>query len=255
ALAVGGRGRDFTLSTVKGVEVEPGAVGVSFGVGLGFSWPPPAGTIPAGRSIEFSVATVRDSARALSEELEVATDPAGNFLRMHLKGADAARITSTINAIAERFVQVAAELRRQKLTELTKILDQQLAGAHQNLLDAEQALERFQVNTIARPSQIPKAGGTDDPAFASFFKMQVDRDQVQRDREALERVIAQAGDSGLSAEALAVVGSVQQNVELKQALDELTTKQAELRALRYKYSEQYQPVERRVGDVGTVQRH
>ncbi|HXL07583.1 MAG TPA: polysaccharide biosynthesis tyrosine autokinase [Gemmatimonadales bacterium] len=253
-LTVDGRGRNFTLSTDKGVEVEHGAVGDSIGVRLGFSWAPPAGTIPAGRTIEFSVATVRDSARALSDELEVATDPAGNFLRMHLKGADAARITSTINAIAERFVQVAAELRRQKLTELTKILDQQLAGAHQNLLDAEQALERFQVNTIARPSQIPKAGGTDDPAFTSFFKMQVDRDQVQRDREALERVLAQSGDSGLSAEALAVVGSVQQNVQLTQALAELTTKQAELRALRYKYADAYPLVQKRLGEIATLQR-
>ncbi len=253
-LAIDGSGRTFTLSTDKGVEVEHGAVGDSIGARLGFTWAPPAGTIPAGRTMEFSVATVRDPARSLSDELEVATDPAGNFLRMHLKGADAARITSTINAIAERFVQVAAELRRQKLTELTKILDQQLAGAHQNLLDAEQALERFQVNTIARPSQIPKAGGTDDPAFASFFKMQVDRDQVQRDREALERVIAQAGDSGLSAEALAVVGSVQQNVQLTQALAELTTKQAELRALRYKYADAYPLVQKRLGEIATLQR-
>jgi len=253
-LAIDGSGRTFTLSTDKGVEVEHGAVGDSIGARLGFTWAPPAGTIPAGRTMEFSVATVRDSARSLSEELEVATDPAGNFLRMHLKGADAGRITATVNAIAERFVQVAAELRRQKLTELTKILDQQLAGAHQNLLDAEQALERFQVNTIARPSQIPKAGGTDDPAFASFFKMQVDRDQVQRDREALERVIAQAGDSGLSAEALAVVGSVQQNVQLTQALAELTTKQAELRALRYKYADAYPLVQKRLGEIATLQR-
>jgi len=253
-LAIDGSGRTFTLSTDKGVEVEHGAVGDSIGARLGFTWAPPAGTIPAGRTMEFSVATVRDSARSLSDELEVATDPAGNFLRMHLKGADAGRITATVNAIAERFVQVAAELRRQKLTELTKILDQQLAGAHQNLLDAEQALERFQVNTIARPSQIPKAGGTDDPAFASFFKMQVDRDQVQRDREALERVIAQAGDSGLSAEALAVVGSVQQNVQLTQALAELTTKQAELRALRYKYADAYPLVQKRLGEIATLQR-
>ena len=253
-LAIDGSGRTFTLSTDKGVEVEHGAVGDSIGARLGFTWAPPAGTIPAGRTMEFSVATVRDSARSLSEELEVATDPAGNFLRMHLKGADAGRITATVNAIAERFVQVAAELRRQKLTELTKILDQQLAGAHQNLLDAEQALERFQVNTIARPSQIPKAGGTDDPAFASFFKMQVDRDQLQRDREALERVIAQAGDSGLSAEALAVVGSVQQNVQLTQALAELTTKQAELRALRYKYADAYPLVQKRLGEIATLQR-
>lgn len=253
-LAVDGNGRGFTLSTEKGVEIEHGAVGDSIGARLGFTWAPPAGTIPAGRTIEFSVATVRDSARALSDELDVAADPAGNFLRMHLKGTDPVRITSTINGIAERFVLVAAELRKQKLTELTKILDQQVASAHQNLLDAEKALERFQVSTIAHPTQIPKAGGGDDPAFASFFKMQVDQEQVKRDREALERVIAQAGDSGLSPEALAVVGSVQQNVQLTQALAELTTKQAELRALRYKYADAYPLVQRRLTEVATLQR-
>ena len=253
-LAVDGSGKAYTLSTDKGVEVEHGAVGDSIGARLGFTWAPPAGTIPAGRTIEFSVATVRDSARALSEGLEVDNDPAGTFLRMHLKGADAVRITSTINAIAERFVQVAAELRRQKLTELTKILDQQLAAAHQNLQDAEKALERFQVSVITRPSQVPKAGPGDDPAFKNFFTMQVDREQARRDREALERVLAQAGDSGVSPEALAIVGSVQQNADLKQALAELTTKQAELRALRYKYSDQYPLVQRRLSDVATLER-
>jgi polysaccharide biosynthesis transport protein len=258
-LALDGSGKTFTLSTDKGVEVEHGAVGDSIGARLGFTWAPAAGTIPAGRTIEFSVATVRDSARALSDELEVAADPAGNFLRMHLKGADAARITATINAIAERFVQVAAELRRQKLTELTKILDQQLAAAHQNLLDAEQALERFQVKAITLPST--PAGGSrsagasaDDPAFKSFFGMQVERQQVQQDRDALARVLAQAGDSGVSPEALAIVGSVQQNVQLKQALDELTSKQAELRALRYKYSDAYPLVQRRLSEVSTLER-
>ena len=263
-LALDGSGKTFTLSTDKGVEVERGAVGDSIGARLGFGWAPAAGTIPPGRTIEFSVATVRDSARALSEQLEVATDPAGNFLRMHLKGADAARITSTINAIADRFVLVAADLRRQKLTELTKILDQQLAAAHQNLLDAEQALEKFQVKTItlpsmaasgSRPAGVPTAGaGSDDPAFKNFFSMQVDRQQVQQDREALQRVLAQAGDSGVSPEALAIVGAVQQNVDLKKALEELTTKQAELRALRYKYSDAYPLVQRRLNEVATLQR-
>ena len=251
-LTVDGNGRGFTLSTDKGVEVEHGTIGDSIGARLGFAWAPAAGTIPGGRTIEFSVATVRDSARALAEGLEVATDPAGNFLRMHLKGTDPARITSTINAIAERFVQVAAELRRQKLTELTKILDQQLAGAHQNLLDAEKALERFQVNTITRP--VPRAGASDNPAFNNFFKMQVDQEQVKRDREALERVLAQQGDSGLSPEALAVVGSVQQNVQLTQTLSELTQKQAELRALRYKYSDAYPLVQKRLGEIATLQK-
>src|SRR5205807_7853091 len=92
-LAVDGTGKTFTLSTDKGVEVEHGAVGDSIGARLGFAWAPSAGTTPTGRAIEFSVATVRDSARALCEDLEVATDPGGNFLRMHLQAEDAARIT------------------------------------------------------------------------------------------------------------------------------------------------------------------
>src|SRR5205807_1215454 len=78
--------------------------------------------------------------------------------------------------------------------------------------------------------------------------------QVQQDRDALERVLKQAGDSGVSPEALAIVGSVQQNVQLKQALDELTTKQAELRALRYKYNDAYPLVQRRLTEVATLQR-
>src|SRR5438105_3639009 len=120
-LALDGSGKTFTLSTDKGVEVEHGAVGDSIGARLGFTWVPPAGSVPAGRTIEFSVATVRDSARALTE-------------------------------------------------------------------------------------------------------------------------------------ALAIVGSVQQNADLKHALDELTTKQAELRALRYKYSDAYPLVQRRLSDVATLER-
>src|SRR5256886_6563826 len=66
--------------------------------------------------------------------------------------------------------------------------------------------------------------------------------------------ISQAGDSGLSAEALSVVGLVQANPELTQALTELMTKQAELRALRYKYSDAYPRVQRLLGEIATLQR-
>src|SRR5207253_1716456 len=47
-LAIDGSGRSFTLSTDKGVEVEHGAVGGAIGARLGFTWAPPAGTLPAG---------------------------------------------------------------------------------------------------------------------------------------------------------------------------------------------------------------
>src|SRR5438270_9837528 len=86
-LALDGSGKAFTLSTDKGVEVEHGAVGDSIGARLGFTWVPPAGSVPAGRTIELSVASVRASPLALSEALEVATELGGSFRWLHPKVA------------------------------------------------------------------------------------------------------------------------------------------------------------------------
>jgi capsular exopolysaccharide synthesis family protein len=266
-LTVDGTGRRYTLATDDGIELEHGTLGDSIGVRLGFLWAPSAGTISAGRTIEFTLATLRDSARHLADALDVRMDPNGNFLRFELQGDRPEGITAVVNAIAERYVAVAADLKRQKLTELTKILDEQLAAAKKNLQDAEGSLEGYRVATITLPSDRPPppastgtlgAGGasdaTRDPVFGNFFSMQLDRDQMRRDREALERVLAQQGDSGLSAEALAVVGSVQRNADLSEALKELNSKQADLRTLRYRYSDEYPPVRRLADEIATLRR-
>ena len=162
---------------------------------------------------------------------------------------------------------VAADLKRQRLTELTKILDEQLSAAQKSLQDAEAALQSYRVATITLPSDRPvpaPSGGrvgvassgenAQDPVFGNYFSSQFERDQAHRDRETLERVLRQMGDSGLSAEALAVVGSVQQNADLAAALKELNSKQADLRTLRYRYSDQYPPVQRLQGEIATLKR-
>jgi capsular exopolysaccharide synthesis family protein len=266
-LTVDGTGKGYTLATEDGIELEHGALGDSIGVRLGFLWAPSAGAIAPGQTIEFSLATLRDSARHLADALGVRMDPNGNLLRMELQGDRPEGITAVVNAIAERYVAVAADMKRQRLSELTKILDEQLAAARKNLQDSENSLERYRVQTITLPSDRPgpspstgnaAAGGgsegTRDPVFGTFFSTQLERDQAHRDREALGRVLGQMGDSGLSAEALAVVGSVQQNADLAAALGELNSKQAELRALRYRYSDQYPPVQRLMGEIATLKR-
>src|SRR6059036_545492 len=174
-----------------------------------------------------------------------------------------------VNAVAERYVQVASDLKRKKLTELTKILAEQLQSAQGNLRSAEGALERFRERTITLPGDRPPpvalsapggAGGggqlgESDPKFGTFFGMQADRDRIQQDREALQRLLAPASDSsGLSAEALATVGSVQANPDLAAALTELTSKRASLRALRYRYSDQYPLVQRLLAEIATLER-
>jgi capsular exopolysaccharide synthesis family protein len=267
-LTVDGSGKSYTLATDDGIDLQHGALGDSIGARLGFRWAPSAGTIAAGSTIEFSLAQLRDAARRLSDALDVRMDLNGNFLRMELEGDKPDAIAAVVNAIAERYVAVAADMKRQKLTELTKILDDQLASAKQNLQQAENALEGYRVQTITLPQDRPAptapstgtaasgatAQGQQDPVFSTFFNTQLERDQARRDREALQRVIAQQGDSGLPAEALSVVGSVQQNPELVQALQELGQKQAELRALRYRYSDAYPPVQRLVGQIATLER-
>jgi hypothetical protein len=89
-------------------------------------------------------------------------------------------------------------------------------SARQNLRDAEAALERFGVHTITLPSaRVPRgADAHQDPALKSFFDLQLERDQAQRDRAALEQAVVQARDSGVSPTALGAIGAVQGSPDL-----------------------------------------
>jgi len=262
-------GQGYTLATADGIELERGTLGDSVGTRYGLQWAPDAGTVAPGRTVEFTLTTLRDAATGLGEALDVRMDMDGNFLRFELRGPYPTRITAIVNAVAQRYVQVYADLKRQKVIELTKILGEQVQHSQENLRNAEAALQRFREETITLPSDRPAAGasvagagvagagaagGARDPVFGGFFETQLTREEARRDREALGRLLAQAGDSGLSPEALSVVGSVQQNPELSEALKELTDKQALLRTYRYKYSDEYPPVQRLLGEIATLQR-
>src|SRR5437660_7371184 len=261
-------GQGYTLATADGVELERGTLGDSVGTRYGLRWAPDASTVAPGRAVEFTLTTLRDAATSLADGIDARMDLDGNFLRVELRGPNPVRITAIVNAVAQRYVTVYADLKRQKLIELTKILGEQLQHSQDNLHGAEAALQRFREETITLPSDRPSGGGASvaaaaggtaqagarDPVFGSFFDMQISREQARRDREAVERLLLQAGDSGLSVEALSVVGLVQQNPELSQALTELTNKQAELRSLRYKYTDEYLPVQRLLGEIRTLQR-
>src|SRR5205814_5845031 len=139
----------------------------------------PPGSLPPGRTIEFSLVPPRDAALRLGEQLDVRMDLNGNFLALELRGPNPVLISKILNAVAQRYVEVAAQLKRQKLTELTKILEDQLKSAQRNLDDAETALQRFRTRTITLPSDQVTGGAaeTRDPIRASFFDMQVERDQ------------------------------------------------------------------------------
>jgi capsular exopolysaccharide synthesis family protein len=80
--------------------------------------------------------------------------------------------------------------------------------------------------------------------------MQGERDQLRRDREALERLLA---DSALPTDAMSAIASVQHAPELSTALKELSDKQAQVRAYRYHYSDAYPPLQRLAREVTELQ--
>ena len=255
-LSVDGAGREFTLSTVEGEVLQRDTVGAPVGAALGWSWRPAARELKPGRTIAFHVLAPETAAEQLAGSVRVRTDmegKVGNFLRIELRGPDPSFIAVVTNEVADRFVEVAADLKREKLIGLTHILESQLEQAQKSLSVAEGQLRAFRVRNapeLARSS----AGVNRDPAAGALFELQGSREQLRRDRETVERLLAEAGDGPMSVEGLGMIPSVGRSADFKQALDELTNKQTELRALRYRYTDEHLPVQRLAAEVATLER-
>src|SRR5207247_9195156 len=102
-----------------------------------------------GHTGEVRLQTAREAALHLSDALDAHMDYNGNFLKIELRGGDPARITRILKAVAERYVEVAAELKRGRLTELTSIIGDQVRTAQKRLESAEGALQRLRRHTLA----------------------------------------------------------------------------------------------------------
>jgi tyrosine-protein kinase Etk/Wzc len=249
-LQVDETGRNFTLSSRGGTIRQGGTVGDSVGGSLGFAWLPPREALTADRAVDFEVVSVYEATLDLLAHLQVRQGRYDSpFIRIELRGSDPAVVTATVNAIAKRLVAVAADLKRQKLTALTAILGEQLEQAESGVSRAEGALKSFR----ARTATLLALERDPLPAARELLTRRVDQEQLRNDRELIERVLA-ANDSGAWIHALEMIGSVQRAPDLAKALQDLTTKQAELRALRQRYTDAQPAVRRLVAEVGDLER-
>ena len=252
-------GKRYRLATREGITVEEGAVGDSIGREAGFSWVPTAAALGAERTLDFTVVTPRDAAVELNQSLRSElTDKEGNFLRLEMAGTDAAKVTSIMNTLTDRYIAVAAELKRAKLVELANILEEQLDYAAGSLQSEEAALEGFRVNTITLPSDrgvplVPGLATTQDPVFQNYFALKLEKEQIRRDREALASAMGRAG-SGVLVNSLETIPAAQRSSTLTAAMKQLLEKQAELRAMRTQYTDLYEPVRRLQSEVETLER-
>jgi capsular exopolysaccharide synthesis family protein len=260
-LTVGPDGKQFTLATDAGQDIQRGQLGVdSVGNVIGLQWVPSPAVFHAGQVLSFGLIMPRDAATVLASTIGVQIDENGMFMTVSYTSPDPVRAAAIVNAVVDREVEVAADLKKAKLTELTKILEDQLTKAQTNLTEAENALESFRVHTATLPSDqgTPIAPGiqmTTNPAYATFFQKKIEREQLRSDRAAIMRILGQAPDSGISVDAMMVIPAVAASTELKGALGELTNKEATLRGLRTRYTDATPMVAAAASEVDSLERH
>ncbi len=250
-------GRTFHLLGAGGEELQQGAIGDSVGTAFGMRWASTATALPEASDFLFTLRPLRDAAKGLGNALAVTMDQNGNFLRIGLTGGDPTRAALTLNAVAERFVEVSAELKRAKVHTIGTLLDEQLRAARDNLQRAESALEEFRVRTATLP---PDAGAaTASPggnaSLSALLGPRLEEEQLRRDGFAIEQVLVRMSDSGGSPDGLAFIGSVQRSPDVSQALRDLSTKRAELRALDSRYTADHPAVQRLMFEIEVLSRN
>ena len=258
-LVIDETGRTYQLKTRDGLIVETGAVGDSVGRRAGFLWQPQAAMLGSDRTIGFTVTTPRKASIDLSDRLTAQLGERSSFLRLTLTGEDPKEITNTLNFWMTEFERRAAELKKRNIVELRRALEGQLAVAERELANAESSLESFRVRIITEPGEpgAPIGAGvqqTQDPVFRKFFNDKLAADSVRREREQLERLVADSRNGRLDETALqAIPGVLNANPQLRTTLDELGRKRAELRTERLTRTDEHPRVRELLKAVQTLE--
>ncbi len=246
---------EFALASEDSTVIERGALGDSIGTSVGFLWAPAGEELLAAEPVEFDVQHMRDAARALRENLETFMLERGNFLRLELEGTNPDQTQAVLNGIAERFTQLATELKRTKVEELTQMLEGQLASAEENLDQAESELENFRVQNAGQPTgRASSDGGEAEGAVGASTggssldgrhqQLQFQIQELERQQEMIASALSGGGSAGATVDMLTTIPAVQQSSALSSTLQDLAERQADLRAVRQLYTSEHEDVQR-----------
>jgi capsular exopolysaccharide synthesis family protein len=199
--------------------------------------------LTAGREMRFTLLSPRGVTGSLGDRLQSRMDQEGNVLRMELIGPNPEEITATLNAVLSNFEAVARDLKRVSLDERTAALKLQLDRSESEVDNAEFELERFKVATATLPGErsaplVPGLSTTRDPVYSNFFDMQIQVDQIRRDRNRIGQVLSQTSDE-VPVTQLELIPAVVGSSELSGVFSEYNTRQAQYRALRERYTDEH----------------
>jgi polysaccharide biosynthesis transport protein len=239
-------GAEFSVKNASGTIVSTGRVTDSVGKELGFKWLPGPAHLKPKSKFAFSVVTPRDASMELNSQLALRTSLEGTFLTLQLTGSNPVRIAATMNALQKQFVDVAADLKKRKLRELTLLLGEQERQQEIKLREAEQALENFRIKTITLPREdgpvVPGLQMTTGSAYGKYFQERVNLESIRQDRKAIEDVLDRLQGGATTVDAFILIPAVRAAPDLSRVLTELSSADASLRALLAKYTEEYGPV-------------
>jgi len=236
-------GTEWTLSS-QGQDPVRGAVGDSIGGWLGWRWAPTVDQLGPGRSVRFTISPPREVSNDINARLSARLPDEGTFMRIGLEGPDRKELPVVLNAIAQEFVDVAADLKRRNLTELRIALDSQVQTARQNMVSAQTRLQGYQISTITRPRNgvfavAPGLASTQSSATSQYFQQKAQVDAIRTDRQQLEVVLGRAAAGALSADAFQTIAAVKNAPQLTQALNDLTLAESEYAAQGQRYTAEH----------------
>jgi len=239
----------YTITTKEGKIVESGISGDSVGRSLGFGWKPSALVLGPSRVVPFTVVNPRDVSTGLISRVDVTLPQYSQFIKLTLSGTSAQRTAMILNGIMREFVSTAGELKRRNLTEESKALADQLDTASRALRASETSLESFRKSTITLPSEAliaapatgmaTAAGG--DPMIGNYFEQKAQYLTVQHDIAMLQ-ILARDPNS-ITADAFIGIPSAQASPALQATLQDLSKREAALRAARESYTDEHRIVQ------------
>ncbi len=260
-LEVDPTGREYSLLNAEEEVVERGLVGDSIGRTLDWRWAPEPALLQAGQRVPFSVQSPTAAAYSLSSRISV-TPPSrdrGQTLRLSLTSGDPVDAAVTMNTLLRELVAVAEDLKKRTYVEVMRTIEGQLEEAARDLRQKEQAYQGFRTRTITLPTEgTTIAGGVDETTntvLSGYFEQKMMQADARRDREQLERLLRRAEQGDFSVDAFLLIPAVQTNAsELRAMLQQLATKEAELRTLLVTFTEEVPQVQHLQREINTMRR-
>lgn len=246
---------NWNLSRPGDGVVERGAAGQPVGRVAGFHWYPPPDAVKPGTAVRFRVMSPRSAALQVWNNLRVNYDSRASLIYANLTWANPDEAAQILNAMNQKFIEIATDLKSRKMREEVEILEEQTQFVARQLEAAELALESHKIHTITLPTEsnaapIPGTQNLRDPVFGAYFEKRLAASQLEHDARRMEAILSEvrAGNAP-NLTSLRFLPSVANAPELTGAIEELQRKEVERRTLLYRYTEEWPDVQRLTEEI------